>query len=208
MGFSRGDINASREFYGAARKQLNEIRRSGFRAIVVSCVGIILVLVNAVAVATLSDGQFLKVVPQARKQNPSLAGDAGRKAKMLVDEIVDESPEQELEVMPVIEDVPRTAYEDFVMFYPMPIAPAKELRLWSDSTGKFSTEAKLVVQTTSGDSAVKLEKEDGTTVTVFVSDLSQEDKDYLKEFRKLERQFNSAMKNWSSSARSKGVFVP
>ncbi|MDB4540645.1 hypothetical protein N9250_03080 [bacterium] len=72
-----------------------------------------------------------------------------RKFPMLVESAVQaESRQQELEVRPGIEDVTRTAYQDFVMFYPLPVAPTRELRKWSDYTGKFNTEAKLVVQIT------------------------------------------------------------
>ncbi|MGI9460087.1 MAG: DUF4236 domain-containing protein [Pirellulales bacterium] len=100
------------------------------------------------------------------------------------------------------------SYEQFLKDNPKPIAPAKEFRTWSDSTGNFSTKARLVTQITGGDSAVRLEKADGTTVTVFVSQLSQGDKDHLKEYRAAERGFATAIEEWEKMAGLNGVSIP
>ena len=100
------------------------------------------------------------------------------------------------------------SYEQFLKDNPKPVAPPKNLRTWSDSTGNFSTKARLVKQVTGGDSAVRLEKADGVTVTVFVSQLSQGDKEYLKEHSAAERGFAAAIKEWEKMAGLSGVSIP
>ncbi len=109
---------------------------------------------------------------------------------------------------PTVDTDSQISYEEFLEDNPRPSAPAKDFRTWSDSTGNFSTKARLVTQVIGGDSAARLEKADGTTVTVFVSQLSQGDRDYLKECRAAERGFATAIEEWEKMAGLNGVSIP
>ncbi len=57
-------------------------------------------------------------------------------------------------------------------------ALADEIRTWSDATGRFKIEAKLVSQK---DGKVKLERSDGKSIEIELSKLSEADQKYLKE---------------------------
>jgi hypothetical protein len=59
-------------------------------------------------------------------------------------------------------------------------ARAPKFRTWTDASGEHKTTAKLK---TAAAGNVKLEKEDGTVVTVPVDTLSEEDQEYLKQRR-------------------------
>ena len=60
-------------------------------------------------------------------------------------------------------------------------SPAPDTRIWTDKTGKFSTEARF--GGVAGDS-VTLHKSDGTTVKIRLDQLSQADQDWIEERRK------------------------
>ena len=60
-------------------------------------------------------------------------------------------------------------------------SPAPDTRIWTDKTGKFSTEARFGGM--AGDS-VTLHKSDGTTVKIRLDQLSQADQDWIDERRK------------------------
>jgi hypothetical protein len=57
------------------------------------------------------------------------------------------------------------------------------VRTWTNNNGKFSVQAKYI---SADENKVTLEKEDGTKITVEISKLSQEDRDYVK--RQLESE--------------------
>src|SRR5262245_53616241 len=58
-----------------------------------------------------------------------------------------------------------------------PAGAVESFRVWTDSTGKFRTTAKLIE---AADEKVKLQREDGSVVDVPVSRLSDGDRAYLK----------------------------
>ncbi|QDT33612.1 SHD1 domain-containing protein [Thalassoglobus polymorphus] len=58
------------------------------------------------------------------------------------------------------------------------VADADDARTWSDATGRFKIEAKLVSQK---DGKVKLERTDGKSVEIDITKLSEADQKYLKE---------------------------
>ncbi len=58
------------------------------------------------------------------------------------------------------------------------VAKADDLRTWSDATGRFKIEAKLI---SNKEGKVKLERADGKSVEIDVAKLSEEDQKFLKE---------------------------
>lgn len=61
------------------------------------------------------------------------------------------------------------------------MAPPAKMRKWTDATGSFSVNAKLV---SDEDGNIKLEKEDGRVITLPLTKLSDEDQTYLEELKK------------------------
>ncbi|MDA7928720.1 SHD1 domain-containing protein [bacterium] len=61
------------------------------------------------------------------------------------------------------------------------MAPPAEMRKWTDTTGSFSVNAKLVSDENGN---IKLEKEDGRVITLPLTKLSDEDQTYLEELKK------------------------
>ncbi|MDB4370469.1 SHD1 domain-containing protein [Mariniblastus sp.] len=67
------------------------------------------------------------------------------------------------------------------------MAPPAELRKWTDATGSFSINAKLV---SDEDGNIQLEKEDGRVITLPLAKLSDEDQTYLEELEKQNSEAN------------------
>ena len=67
------------------------------------------------------------------------------------------------------------------------MSPPAEMRKWTDSTGSFSVNAKLV---SNEDGSVKLEKEDGRIITLPLTKLSDKDQTYLEELKKQNSEAN------------------
>ena len=106
------------------------------------------------------------------------------------------------------DDLAAFTYEEFIEIYPAPLQRIYGYKMWEDASGDFTVEAKLVRQVTGGSAAAVLEKRDGTIVTVFQSDLSQADRDYLHSMRILRRSHLQEVKEWRELAAFEGFTVP
>ncbi len=120
--------------------------------------------------------------------------------------LTDDKTEPEADVTE--DDLSAFTYEEFIEIYPVPLQRVYGYKTWKDKSGDFTVEAKLVQQVTGGSAAAVLEKRDGTTVTVFQSDLSQADRDYLHSMRILRRSHLQEVKEWRELATFEGVTVP
>lgn len=69
---------------------------------------------------------------------------------------------------------------DIFLFCCVADASADEVRTWSDASGRFKIEAKLVSQK---DGKVKLERTDGKTIEIELAKLSEADQKYIKELK-------------------------
>jgi len=67
----------------------------------------------------------------------------------------------------------------------VPKEPPKDIRQWSDASGKFHVEAAFAGQKGTD---VTLEKKDGSTLTVAIAKLSQEDREWVKSHSDDERK--------------------
>lgn len=83
------------------------------------------------------------------------------------------------------------------------MSPPAEMRKWTDSTGSFSVNAKLV---SNEDGNIKLEKEDGRVITLPLAKLSDEDQTYLEELKKQNSAANPfAGGDMKAPAKSTGI---
>ena len=92
----------------------------------------------------------------------------------------------------------------FSVFACFSVVFAQEMRIWTDSTGKFTIEASLV---SFEDDTVKLQNKDGKVLTLAIDKLSEADKMYLSESDSSANPFEAAERAASRNTSAPSVSV-